>query len=310
MAQLLVVGSSNTDMILQVPHLPRPGETVLGGTFSTAAGGKGANQAVAAARAGGEVSLIARVGDDSFGEAALAGFAADGVDTRFCSVDPKLPSGIAQILVGADGQNCIAVAAGANDALAVRHLEAAASAFRKAAVVLLQLETPLPTVLRAAALGREADAVVILNPAPAQDLPAELYPLLDMITPNETEAELLTGIAVSDASSAAAAAAVLHQRGVATVLLTLGERGVYMSRDDGQNSAPGQLLGAYPVQAVDSTAAGDVFNGCLAAALTRGQALVDAIAFAQAAAALSVQTLGAQASAPTRDAIDHFLQSR
>ncbi|GAB3280682.1 ribokinase [Parahaliea aestuarii] len=310
MAQLLVVGSSNTDMILQVPHLPRPGETVLGGTFSTAAGGKGANQAVAAARAGADVSLIARVGDDSFGTAALAGFAADGVDTRFCSVDPKLPSGIAQILVAADGQNCIGVASGANDALAVRHLEAASAAFRRAAVVLLQLETPLETVLHAATLARDADAVVILNPAPARELPAALYPLLDIITPNESEAEMLTGIAVDSEDSAAAAANVLHGRGVGTVLLTMGQRGVYMSRDDGQNSAQRQQLPAYPVQAVDSTAAGDVFNGCVAAALARGQALTDAIAFAQAAAALSVQTLGAQTSAPLREAIDHFLQSR
>lgn len=310
MAHLVVVGSSNTDMILQVQNLPRPGETVLGGQFSTAPGGKGANQAVAAARSGAEVSLVARVGRDSFGEQALAGFAGDGIDTRHCSVDDTAPSGVAQILVSAAGENCIGVAPGANATLSPRHLDAAAGAFRKCAVVLLQLETPLATVERAATLGREADAVVILNPAPACDLPASLYPLLDLITPNETEAEILTGIAVSDEHSAAAAARVLHGRGVTTVLITRGAGGVYLSRGAGHNAATGESFPAFEVDAVDTTAAGDVFNGCLAAALTRGEPLERCVRFAQAAAALSVRVLGAQTSAPHSAAINAFLQSR
>jgi ribokinase len=310
MSQLVVVGSSNTDMILQVPNLPRPGETVLGGRFATAPGGKGANQAVAAARAGAEVSLIACVGRDSFGEQALAGFAAEGINTCHCVVDEHAPSGIAQILVDADGENCIGVASGANARLSPRHLQSAGALWRGAAVVLLQLETPVETVVEAARLGRAADAVVILNPAPAQTLPEALYPLLDMITPNESEVRALTGIEVGDAASAAAAADRLHERGVATVLITRGGRGVYLSRRSGHNAVAGSHFPAYAVDAVDTTAAGDVFNGCLAAALTHGRGLEQAIAFAQAAAALSVQTLGAQTSAPGRAAIDDFLQQR
>ncbi|MBN7795709.1 ribokinase [Parahaliea mediterranea] len=308
MAQLVVIGSSNTDMILQVPHLPGPGETVLGGTFSTAPGGKGANQAVAAARAGADVSLVACVGRDSFGEQALAGFAAEGIDTRHCVVDDDTPSGVAHIFVAADGENAIGVASGANARLGIRHLQSARSLLRKATVLLLQLESPLDTVIEAARMGRAADTVVILNPAPACELPADLYPLLDMITPNESEVEALTGIAVRDAASAAAAAAVLHDRGVNTVLVTRAARGVYLSQRDGHNAARGRLFDAFAVDAVDTTAAGDVFNGCLAAALTRGGGLEAAIRFAQGAAALSVQTLGAQTSAPTRTAIETFVQ--
>lgn len=307
MGQLVVVGSSNTDMILQVPQIPRPGQTVLGGRFSTAPGGKGANQAVAAARAGADVSLVACVGRDDFGDKALAGFSAEGIHTRHCVVDPEAPSGVAQIFVAHDGENCIGVAPGANACLTPRHLQTADALFRRAAVVLLQLETPLETVAEAARLGRAADAVVILNPAPARELPEDLYPLLDILTPNEPEAEALTGIAVTDDDSAARAAAVLHERGVPTVLVTRGARGVYLSQRSGQNAAASEGFAAFPVTAVDSTAAGDVFNGCLAAALTRGSDLRRAIAFAQAAAALSVQTLGAQTSAPRREAIEALL---
>ncbi|HEY7776501.1 MAG TPA: PfkB family carbohydrate kinase, partial [Kineobactrum sp.] len=177
----------------------------------------------------------------------------------------------------------------------------------KAAVVLLQLETPIATVLAAARLAARADAVVILNPAPAQLLPDELYPLVNVITPNETEIALLTGIEVCDAASAAAAADCLHQRGIGTVLITRGAQGVYLSQCDGAGEPVRSTWPGFAVTAVDTTAAGDVFNGCLAAALTEGQGLHQAIRFAQAAAALSVQTPGAQTSAPTRAAIDHFL---
>jgi ribokinase len=304
MSKVVVIGSSNTDMILQVPRIPLPGETILGGQFQTAPGGKGANQAVAAARAGADVSLLACVGDDAFGREALAGFAADGIDCEHVVVDPTAPSGVAQIFVAADGENSIGVASGANACLIPAHIEQSASAIEASSTVLLQLEVPLETVMRAAEIGAAADRRVILNPAPAQELPMKLYPLLDIISPNETEAELLTGIAVKDESSAAIAAARFHDRGVDTVLITLGVLGVFLS-----TKASSKIVPAHVVDVVDTTAAGDVFNGNLAAALCRDLQLEDALAYAQAAAALSVQCLGAQPSAPTRAAIDAFLAS-
>jgi ribokinase len=250
------------------------------------------------------VSLLACVGDDAFGREALAGFAADGIDCEHVIVDPTAPSGVAQIFVAADGENSIGVASGANACLTPAHIEQSASAIEASNTVLLQLEIPLETVMRAAEIGAAADCRVILNPAPAQELPMELYPLLDIISPNETEAELLTGIAVKDESSAAVAAAKLHDRGVDTVLITLGAVGVFLSA-----KASSKIVPAHVVDVVDTTAAGDVFNGNLAAALCRDLQLEDALAYAQAAAALSVQCLGAQPSAPTRVAIDAFLAS-
>ena len=304
MSRLVVVGSSNTDMIVQVPRIPQPGETILGGRFQTAPGGKGANQAVAAARAGADVSLLACVGDDSFGREALAGFATDGIDCEHVAIDPTAPSGVAQIFVAADGENSIGVASGANACLTPTHIERAASAIKTANTILLQLEVPLETVMRAAEIGSAANCRVILNPAPARELPMELYPLLGIISPNETEAQLLTGIAVKDESSAAAAAANLRDRGVDTVLITLGAAGCFLSTE-----AFGKIVPGYIVDVVDTTAAGDVFNGNLAAALCRDLQLEDAVVYAQAAAALSVQCLGAQPSAPTRSAIDTFLSN-
>jgi ribokinase len=304
MSKLVVIGSSNTDMILQVPRIPLPGETILGGQFQTAPGGKGANQAVAAARAGAEVSLLACVGDDAFGREALAGFAADGIDCGHVVVDSTAPSGVAQIFVAANGENSIGVASGANACLMPAHIERAASAIESSNTVLLQLEVPLKTVMRAAEIGAAADCRVILNPAPALELPIKLYPLLDVISPNETEAEILTGIAVKDEDSAAIAATRFHDRGVDTVLITLGAAGVFLSTETSSGIVP-----AHVVDAVDTTAAGDVFNGNLAAALCRGLPLEEGLAYAQAAAALSVQCLGAQPSAPTRAAIDAFLSS-
>jgi ribokinase len=307
MTKLVVVGSSNTDMIIQVPHIPAPGETILGGEFLTAAGGKGANQAVAAARVGGDVSLVACVGADMFGEQALAGFARDGINTDHCRVDDSAPSGVALIFVADNGENSIAVASGANSLLSPEQVTAAENLLSSAAVVLMQLETPLETVLESARLARAGGAKIILNPAPARALPDEIFPLLDFITPNESEMEILTGVSVSDESSMADAAAVLHKRGVPIVLLTRGAQGVFLSEDqDGEIRTSG--FPAFPVTAVDTTAAGDVFNGCLAAGLADGQPLADAIRFAQAAAAISVQTLGAQTSAPARSAVEQFLQ--
>jgi len=300
--KIVVVGSSNTDMIVKLPHLPKPGETVSGGAFSTAAGGKGANQAVAAARAGAKVSLVARVGDDSFGEQAKAGFVGDGIDVSLVILNPAAPSGVALIFVDDGGENCIAVAPGANATLTPQDVDAAKELITGADVLVMQLETPIESVERAAALASEGGVRVILNPAPARPLSDELLGNVSILTPNESEAELLTGIQVEDDESAAAAARALVGRGVDTVILTLGSRGAFVFE-----SESGELVPSFEVQAVDTTAAGDVFNGSLAVGLAEGMPLGKAVRFANAAAALSVTKLGAQPSAPTRSEIDAFL---
>jgi ribokinase len=300
---LVVVGSSNTDLIMRVPRIPRPGETVLGGHFSTAAGGKGANQAVAAARAGGRVTFIARVGRDGFGAQALAGFRRDGLDVRHVRRDPEAPSGVALIFVAADGQNSIGVAGGANANLSVADVQRARRAFANASAVLLQLETPLATVDAAAALAAGCGARVILNPAPARELPDALLRRVSVLTPNELEAETLTGVKVRDARSAKKAARRLLEHGVEAVVITLGARGAWVATAAGDKHVPG-----FRVRAVDTTAAGDVFNGALAVALGEGRSLLDAVRFANAAAAISVTRLGAQPSAPKRAEIERLLR--
>jgi ribokinase len=302
MTRVLVVGSANTDMVLRVPRIPRPGETVLGGAFTMAWGGKGANQAVAAARAGSLVTFVARVGDDVFGERALAGFAADGIDTRFVLRTSGTASGVALINVDERGENSIAVASGANERLSVADVDAAAEPFAAADVVLMQLESPLETVEAAVRKAEESGKPVILNPAPARPLDERLLTGVAVLTPNETEAELLSGTSVRDDDGVRDAAARLRARGPRTVIVTLGERGVYALAPDFEGFVP-----AFRVEAVDTTAAGDVFNGVLAVALAEWRPLADALRFAQAAAAISVTRPGAQPSAPTRAEIEGFL---
>ena len=301
--RILVVGSSNTDMIIKLDRIPRPGETILGGAFVIAAGGKGANQAVGAARAGGQVTFIARVGQDMFGEQAVAGLVTDGINADHVTRDKTSPSGVALIFVAKDGENSIAVAGGANANLSNADVRKAKAAFAGASVLVMQLETPLESVQAAADLAAKAGVRVILNPAPAQPLPDKLLKCVSILTPNETEAELLTGIAVSDAATAAAAAAKLCVRGVQTVIITLGARGAYVATESG-----GQLVPGFKVKAVDTTAAGDIFNGALAVAIAEGKPLELAVRFANAAAAISVTRLGAQPSAPTRREIERFLE--
>jgi ribokinase len=300
--RVLVVGSSNTDMIIRVPRIPRPGETVLGGEFAMAPGGKGANQAVAAARAGGRVTFVARIGDDLFGREALEGFGRDGIDTRFVLTTPGAPSGIALITVDERGENCISVASGANALLSAADVERAGEAFAPADIVLLQLESPLETVAAAAREAAKRGVPVILNPAPARDLGDDLLRLITVLTPNELEAELLTGMAVRDERSAREAALRLRGRGPGTVVVTLGERGVYALSEGFDGPAP-----AFRVRALDTTAAGDVFNGALAVALAEKRPLPEALRFAQAAAAMSVSRPGAQPSAPARAEIEALL---
>jgi ribokinase len=301
---IVVVGSSNTDMIIRVPRIPRAGETLLGGEFVTAAGGKGANQAVGAARAGGKVAFIARVGRDAFGDQAIAGLLRDGIDVSRVFRDKLTPSGVALIFVAQDGENSIAVAGGANAKLSPSDVKKAAGVIRSAGLLVAQLETPLATVTAAVELAVKAGVPVILNPAPARPLPNSLLERISILTPNETEAELLTGIKVTDAAAAAKACSKLRSRGVGIVILTLGERGAFLADANGRRLVPG-----FKVKTVDSTAAGDIFNGALSVALAEGKAVFDAVRFANAAAALSVTRLGAQPSAPSRADIEKFIRS-
>jgi len=303
--RIAVVGSSNTDMIIKVPRIPKPGETVIGGDFFTAPGGKGANQAVAAARAGGEVSFVARVGDDMLGQQAVEGFVEDEIDVAYVLKDSKAPSGVALIFVGEGGENSIAVASGANARLTPSDVLDARQTIASSDVLLMQLESPLETVRAAAEMAREHGVQVILNPAPAQPLGQELLRHISVLTPNETEAGILTGRQVSTEKEAEGAAVQLLAMGVQTVLITLGSRGVFILDADHRGLVPG-----FQVEPLDTTAAGDVFNGTLAVALAEGTPLVEAARFACAAAALSVTKLGAQPSAPTREDVEGFLSNR
>ncbi|MCD6394889.1 MAG: ribokinase [Planctomycetes bacterium] len=302
--KIVVVGSSNTDMIIKIDRIPRPGETVIGGRFSTAPGGKGANQAVAAARAGGDVAFIARVGNDMFGSEALKGFAADEINIDHVTKDTTAPSGVASIFVDKNGENSIAVASGANANLSPADIEAAEKTIACADILVMQLETPIETVTAAAMMAHADGVKVILNPAPAQPLTDDLLKTVSILTPNESEAELLTGIGVENEDGARKAAEALLAKGVATVMVTLGENGVIIATADGVKK-----VDAFEVDPVDTTAAGDVFNGALAVAIAEGSRLEKAVLFANAAAAMSVTKLGAQPSAPTRHEIDEFMKN-
>ncbi len=299
---IVVVGSSNTDLIIKVPRIPKPGETILGGEFSTAAGGKGANQAIAAARAGGKVSFIARIGDDNYGLTALTGFRKNKINTEYVTPDPDIPSGTALILVDEKGENSIAVASGANARLSVGDVMEAKRQIEKADLLLMQLETPIETIRAAATIAGYSNTKVILNPAPAQVLDDDLLSKIDIVTPNESEAELLTGIAVVDIQSGTEAAHLLLKRGVKYVVITMGSKGALLCSLD-----ESQLISGFSVKPVDTTAAGDTFNGALALAISEGQNLPDSVRFANAAAALSVTKLGAQPSIPDRTEIIKLL---
>ena len=289
-------------MAVKLERLPKPGETIFGGEFSCAPGGKGANQAVAAARAGGAVTFIARIGRDMFGDKTVAGFVADGINVDYVIRDQTNPSGVALIFIGRAGENSIAVASGSNGKLAPADLKKTRKAFHDADVLVLQLETPMKTVEAAAELAAETGLRVILNPAPAQCLPASLLRRVSVLTPNQSEAELLTGVTLRGWAAAAKAAAELLSRGVQNVIITLGSRGVYVAGKETRQMIPG-----YKVKAIDTTAAGDVFNGALSVALAAGKPLVEAARFANAAAAISVTRMGAQTSAPTRKEIERML---
>jgi ribokinase len=299
---VLVIGSSNTDLIIKMARIPKPGETILGGEFASAGGGKGANQAVAAARAGGAVTFIARVGRDPNGDEAVARLAAAGIDVTHVIRDSIRPSGVALIFVSQSGENSIAVASGANDKLSPADVRKAKRAVRRARILLVQLETPLKTVAASIDLAAAAGVPVVLNPAPARPLSTRLLKRVYLLTPNESEAEQLTGVAVTNAAAAARAADTLLSRGVHNVVITMGSRGAFVA---GKNVR--QWLPGCAVRAVDTTGAGDVFNGSLVVALAEGRPLLVAARFASAAAAISVTRLGAMPSAPARREIEAML---
>lgn len=295
MSKIVVIGSSNTDMVIKAPRIPRPGETILGGKFLMNPGGKGANQAVAAARMGAEVSFVTRVGNDIFGRQAIENFESEGIDISFVSVDNDNPSGVALIMVDDGGENCIAVAPGANNSVGSQDIALAAQTIRDAAIVLVQLEIPLNTVTLIAEVVSKGNSRLILNPAPAAPLTDELLKQVYLLTPNESEAELLTGIKVTGEASAAKAASIIKSKGVENVVITLGSSGAYLSGEGFEGLVPG-----YKVHALDTTAAGDTFNGALAVAISEGRTLPEAVAFANKVASISVTRMGAQSSVPYR----------
>jgi ribokinase len=293
--RIVVVGSSNTDMVVKSARIPAPGETVLGGEFVMAAGGKGANQAVAAARLGADVTFVARVGDDPFGRAAIENFRQEGICVDYLTKDPRKPSGVALILVDQRGENIISVAPGANSELSPDDVRKARPAIELAEAVVLQLEVPIETVAEAARIGAESGASVILNPAPAQALDDRLLSNVSVLTPNETETELLTGMSIQGPAERLKAARELRRRGVQAVVITLGGSGSFLFA--GEN---GVTVPTVKIQPVDTTAAGDAFNGALAVALAEGQELEQAVRFANLAGAAAATRLGAQPSLPTR----------
>ena len=295
---IVVIGSSNTDMVIKCEHLPAPGETILGGNFFMNAGGKGANQAVAAARLNGNVTFIAKVGNDVFGSQAIELFTKENINTEYIFIDNKNPSGVALINVDAKGENCITVAQGANGNLLVDDIKTLTQVLENADIILAQLEIPIETIEYIATIAKQNNKTFILNPAPACKLPDELLSKVSIITPNEKEAEMLTGISINNIDSAKQAAQVLSAKGIKTVIITLGEEGAFLY-DNNEFS----LVPAKKVTAVDTTAAGDVFNGALAVALSEKKLLEEATRFANIAASISVTRLGAQASAPRRDEI-------
>ena len=304
-AKLAVLGSINADHILNLNHFPRPGETVIGKQYQIAFGGKGANQAVAAGRAGANIAFIACVGADDIGERIRQQLQQDRIDTAPVETVADEATGVAMIFVNGEGENNIGIYSGANAALTPTCVARHQRVIAEADALLMQLESPLESVLAAAKIARANATQVILNPAPATQLSDELLALIDIITPNETEAEILTGIAVNSDEDAARAAQVLHAKGIQTVLITLGRRGVWLS-EQGQ----GERIPGFSVQAVDTIAAGDTFNGAFITARLEGVAMQNALRFAHAAAAIAVTRPGAQPSVPWRSEIDDFLQQQ
>ena len=298
--RILVIGSSNTDMTIKSDNLPLPGQTILGGCFVMGPGGKGANQAVAAKRLGGNVEFICKVGHDIFGKNAADGYKKEGIDISHILYSTE-PSGVALILVDKTGENVISVASGANGDLSVEDIESIANVIKEADYLILQLEIPTDAVIRAAKIAHEAGVYVILNPAPACKLPNELFQYISLITPNQTETELMTGVKLINEQSFITAVENFNRMGVKDVIITLGSKGSLVCYD-GKN----EFVPAIKVDAVDATAAGDTFCGAVCVALSQGKNLKEAAVFATKAASLTVQKMGAQDSIPSITDINMF----
>lgn len=299
---LTILGSINADHVISVPYFAKPGETLTGQNYQISYGGKGANQAVAAARLGAKVAFISCIGSDSIGETMKNVFVKEGIDTTYINTVPQEMTGMAFIQVAKSSENCIVLASGANAHLGEMVVRQSEAQIAQSDYLLMQLETPLYGVELAAQIAKKNGVQVVLNPAPAQILSDELLSLIDIITPNETEAEILTGIRVSDEQSAVEAAQVFHKKGIDCVMITLGEDGVFVSQH-GET----RIINGFRVKAVDTTAAGDTFNGGFVTALLEGQSFENAVRFGQAAAAISVTRKGAQPSIPTRQETLEFL---
>jgi len=298
MSRILVIGSSNTDMVIKTQKLPVPGETILGGKFLMNPGGKGANQAVAAARLGGKVTFITKRGNDLFGNQTVGLLMREGIHTQYIVKDMEFPSGVALITVDSKGENSIVVAPGSNGNLLQEDIPPAVFDPDKYEILLLQLEIPIITVEYSAAAASEKGIKVILNPAPAQKLSDNLLRHIWLLTPNEIEAEIISGVKITDIPSMQKAASLIRERGVKNVIITLGDVGAFLESEEDICLIPG-----IKVIPVDTTAAGDVFNGALAVAISEGKTLNEAVIFANKAAAVSVTRMGAQASAPYRNEI-------
>lgn len=295
---IIVIGSVNMDMVVKASHIPQPGETVLGGTFLMNPGGKGANQAIAAARLGGNVAFVGKVGDDVFGKQSVRLFDDEGVDTSGILLAHDVPSGVALITVDGQGENSIVVASGANAHLTPEDVEPVFQQYPNSRILLIQLETPMPTVKYAIQHARDRAMQIILNPAPVNLQASGILHLVDILTPNESEAGLLSGVPVVDIESARQAAVRIQNQGVKHVILTLGKTGAVLLEGNEFYHIP-----APEVEAVDTTAAGDVFNGALAVALAEGSNLKEAASFACRAAAAAVTKMGAQSSIPRREEV-------
>lgn len=302
MKKIVIIGSANTDLIVATDRIPRPGETVLGGEFRMVSGGKGANQAVAVARLGGDAVFVARVGSDVFGEELLNGYRNDGMDISHVVRDAGAPTGVALISVDSHAENCIVVAPGANGRMTREDIDAVTPVLAEAEYLLLQLEIPLDVVEYAIAKAADMGVKVILNPAPAAKIAPEALARLYAITPNETECSLLTGVEIASEADAAAAADALHSLGIPNVVITCGKRGALIS-----TGAERVMVPARKVNAVDTTAAGDVFNGALTVGLAEGKTMVEAARMATCASAIAVTRIGAQSSIPTRCEVDAML---
>ena len=300
--KVVVIGSYNTDLTIKTERIPRPGETIIGGIFSEGGGGKGANQAVAAARAGADVSFIARVGNDALGRVGVNRLIDEKIDTRFIFLDNDVPTGVAFIVVDERGENSIVVASGANARLSPSDIDTAQDEIFSAGVLLVQLESPIEAIRAAIKKSHERDTIVILNPAPAQSLEQDLLQEIDIITPNKVEAEMITGIKVTDEESLRSIVKKFFEYGIKNVLITLGSKGVFAGLPDIMKFIP-----AFKVSPIDSTGAGDVFSGSLAAFISEGMPIEKAIKLASASASISVTRMGAQRSAPDRMEIENFI---